>query len=145
RRLRALIAAAARIGDPHDELGVRARAALPTATGLSPEGVTLALERCLETAASDAEIRALAASVRPASGAHVVLSAGVFVAAHRAIALALAASARVFVKPSRRDPEMVRLLALAAPGLFQVVDAITPRPGEHVHAYGSDEALGAIA
>lgn len=144
-RVRALIAAAARIGDASDELGIQARATLAGATGLSPRGVALALECCLETSPSDAEIDALVASVRGVPGAHVVLSAGVFVAAHRAVALALAASPRVFVKPSRRDPEMVRLLSLAAPGLFEVVDVIAPRGGEHVFAYGSDETLATIA
>jgi hypothetical protein len=144
-RVRTLVAAAGRLADPGDPLGARARAVLPAATGLSPQGVIVALERCLETAPSDAEVGALVGSVPAVSCAHVVLSAGVFVAAHRAIARGLAASSRVFVKPSRRDPEMTALLALAAPGLFTVVERVAARPGDQVFAYGSDEALHALA
>jgi Acyl-CoA reductase (LuxC) len=144
-RVEALCRAAARLGDASDPLGRRARAVLPASTGLSPENVELALTEILETRPSAAEIRQLCASVEPAQRVHVVLAANVFVAAHRAIALGLAQSAAVSVRPSRREPEMARLLAEASDGLFAIVDAISPEPGDHVWAYGSDETLAEIA
>ncbi|HVW25131.1 MAG TPA: acyl-CoA reductase [Polyangiaceae bacterium] len=104
----------------------------------------MALRECLETSPSDDEVRALVSSVAPARAAHVVLGASVFVAAHRAIALALSASSRVFVKPSRREPQMTRLLAEAAPELFAIVDEVHPEDGDVVFAYGADETLDAI-
>jgi len=143
-RLSQLIGAARRIADPGDALGQKARAVLPDATGLSPQGVELALERCLETSPSAAELDALCAAVSPAPAAHVLLSANVFVAAHRAVALALAASEHVFVRPSRREPQIAELLARGAPGLFQLVAELEPRPGDHVFAYGRDETLAAL-
>jgi hypothetical protein len=143
-RVQRLLAGARKIADPDHPLGRRARAILPRATGLSLEGVELALTRCLETAPSDAELCALSARVPPAPHAHVLLSANVFVAAHRAIALALAQSADVAVRPSRREPEMPRLLAEACPGLFRLVDELAPTPGDHVWAYGSDETLSKL-
>jgi hypothetical protein len=76
---------------------------------------------------------------------HVLLSANVFVAAHRAIALALAASPKVEVRPSRREPEMARWLAQAAPDLFRLVDTITPASGEQVFAYGRQATLDELS
>ena len=143
-RVRALVAGARRLADGADELGRRARHELPRATGLSNEGVELALVECLETEPSDAELEALLSAVRPAPAAHVLLSANVFVATHRAAALALAASARVRVRPSRREPVFARLLAEAAPGLFEIVPELAPEPGDAVYAYGSDETLEAV-
>ncbi|HVJ15151.1 MAG TPA: acyl-CoA reductase [Polyangiaceae bacterium] len=143
-RIDALIAAARRVADPRDVLGHEARRALPAVTGLSPEGVALALERCLEVSPSETELEALCASVAPAPAAHVLLSANVFVAAHRAVALALAASEHVLVRPSRREPQFAELLARGAPGLFQLVTELEPRPGDHVYAYGRDETLAAL-
>jgi hypothetical protein len=143
-RVRALVAGARRIADPSSELGRRARAELVLATGLSPEGVELALGECLETRVSEAEIDAFCAGVEPAPAAHVLLSANVFVAAHRAVALALAASARVRVRPSRREPAFAGLLAEAAPGLFDIVASLAPDPGDAMFAYGTDETLAAV-
>ena len=143
-RVRRLVSAARRIADPADALGLEARAVLPVATGLSPEGVALALERCLETHPSDGEMAALVASVDEAPRAHVLLSANVFVAAHRAIALGLAASETVFVRPSRREPQMARLLARAASDLFGVVDELEPSPGDHVFVYGTAETIATV-
>src|SRR5690606_19756968 len=68
-------------------------------------------------------------------------SATVFTAAHRALALALAVGADVRVKPSRRAAEFVRYLHACDPGLFRLVDAIEPRSGDQVFAYGSDQTL----
>src|SRR5690606_25696714 len=94
--------------------GSAARAALVErlleTSGLSREGVEWALARCLERAPTRAELEGLVGSVAPAPRAHVILPGSVFVAAHRALALALAASSRVAVKPSRRDPALVEAL-----------------------------------
>ncbi len=141
----ALVAAARRIADAGDTLGQEARRVLVHSTGLSPQGVELALSCSLEVAPSDTELEALCSSVPSAPAVHVLLSANVFVAAHRAIALGLAASERVFVRSSRREPHMARLLAQGAPQLFEIEDELAPRPGEHLHAYGGDETLATIA
>lgn len=144
-RVLGLVEAARRIADPADPLGEEARRVLPSATGLSPENVELCLRECLETHPSDEELAALLDSVPEAQRVHVVLGANVFVAAHRALALALAASERPQVRPSRREPEMTRLLARGAPGLFDVVAEIQPAAGDHVFAYGSDDTMRALA
>ena len=144
RRVEALLAAARVIADPTSDLGRRARPLLVESTGLSAENVELALTECLETAPSPDEIRTLVASVTPAPRAHVVLPANVFIAAHRAIALALASSPHVFVRPSRREPHFAALLAAAAPSLFVITPQIQPTPGDHVWAYGGDTSLDAI-
>jgi hypothetical protein len=142
--VRALVEGAKRLFDASSPLGRRVRDELVSSTGLSREGVELALESSLETEPTDAEIAALCASVRPAHAAHVLLSANVFVAAHRAIALALAASSQVRVRTSRREPVFVRRLADAAPGLFEVVDELAPRAGDVVFGYGSDGTLESV-
>ena len=136
--------AARRIADPADPIGRRAREILPTSTGLSPQGVDLALDRCLETRPTDLELDWLCQSVPTATRAHVVLASNVFTAAHRAIALALATAARVEVRPSRREPEMTDLLRAADGGLFRVVDELAPSPGDHVWVYGTDETVVAL-
>lgn len=143
-RVEALLKAAARIADPADRLGRRAREELPASTGLSAENVELALTEILELRPSDTELDALLGSVIPAPRAHVVLAANVFVAAHRAIALALAQSPLVFVRPSRRDPVLAELLFEASDNLFELVDELRVEPGDHVWAYGTDESLGEI-
>jgi acyl-CoA reductase-like NAD-dependent aldehyde dehydrogenase len=100
------------------------------------------MSECLETDASQAELEAFCERAPVAPRVWVVLSANVFVAAYRTIAWALAASERVFVKPSRRDPVFAELLWQAAGSdSFELVDALQPIPGDHVHAYGSDETL----
>ena len=139
-----LIEAARRIADPNDALGRRARELLPKSTGLSPEGVDLALARCLEVDPSDDELDQLCAGVTEAPHAHVLLSSNVFVAAHRAIAIGLAQSARVSVRASRREPELARLLHEGSNGAFRLVDELTPSPGDHVWAYGNDETLAKL-
>jgi len=143
-RVARLVEAARRIADPNDALGRRARDLLPQSTGLTPEGVDFALERCLETNPSDAELDRLCAGVTEAPHAHVLLSSNVFVAAHRAIAIGLAQSPRVSVRASRREPETARLLHEASNGAFRLVDELTPSPGDHVWAYGSDETLAKL-
>ncbi len=150
-RVRALVAAARRVADAASDFGRRARGRLVESTGLSAENVAWALEEALETAPSDAEVAALVRSVTAGSPAgvatravHVILPANVFVAPHRAVALGLAASERVYVRPSRREPVFTALLAEAAPGLFEIVRELTPEPGDHVWAYGGDRSLEAV-
>lgn len=147
-RVRKVLAAAARLVDPRDPLGREARAALPAVTGLSAEGVALGLAEHLETAATDAELGRLLAWAGEAPRVHVVLSANVFVGAVRALALAVAASEVVMVKPSRREPVVARLLACAldeAGGAHvELVAALDVAPLDHVHAYGSDASIRAL-
>lgn len=140
-RVERLLVAARRIADRNDPIGQRARSELPYATGLSRQGVELALERCLETHPSRAELEALTRSVEAAPAAHVLLSANVFVAAHRAIALALVASEHVVVRPSRREPVMATLLEQASGGAFELRQELRPAAGEHVFAYASDDTI----
>jgi hypothetical protein len=68
----------------------------------------------------------------------------VFVAAHRALALALASSPDVSVRPSRREPIFLRLLERATGELFRVVELLEPKAGEELWAYGSDATLASI-
>lgn len=144
-RVRRLVAAARVLADPSSEPGRRLRSDLVANGPLSPEGVEFGLRHSLETDPSDEELDSLVVSVAPAERLWVVQSANVFVAAHRAIALALAASSDVRVRPSRRDPELARALHALVPDLFQIVEDIAPQSGDHVHAYGSDATLAAIA
>jgi acyl-CoA reductase-like NAD-dependent aldehyde dehydrogenase len=143
-RVERLLDGARLIRDPASALGRRARAELPATTRLSPEGVALALAECLEATPSEPELDALLVGVRPARRALVLLPANVFVAAHRALALALAASATVLVRPSRREPRFVELLAAAAPGLFEIVTELEPETGDAYFAYGADETLASV-
>jgi hypothetical protein len=143
-RVAPLFAAAARLSSATDPAARAARQRLAESSGLSPQGVELALALSLEKDASDAELAALASSVPRAPGAHVLLSANVFVATQRALALALVAAPRVCVRASRREPEMARFYAEAAPGLFEIVDELRPEPGDVVFAYGGAEALASV-
>jgi len=143
-RVERLLEAARRIQDPATDLGHRARSALLGSTRLSAEGIELGLAECLETEPTDDDLAALFASVRPAARTHVLLSGNVFVAAHRAIAIALAASERVVVRASRREPHFARLLAEAAPGLFELVTELEPARGDALWAYGGAETLEAL-
>jgi len=136
-----LLGAARRIADPADALGRRARAALGAAGLLSPEGVELAIERCLEANPTRGELRALCDAVPSARRAHVLLSANVLTGAHRAVAVALAASAHVSVRPSRREPVLAELLWEATGELFHLTDELAPAAGDHVWAYGREETL----
>lgn len=143
-RVLRFLQAGQRLADAADPLGTRARELLPRSTGLSAEGVVHALEHCLERCPAPAELERLVADTPRAPRAHVSLPANVFTAPLRAIALALAASPRVFVRASRREPVMTRLLSEASSGQFECVDELRPEPGEPVWAYGSDQTLGRI-
>ena len=138
------------IADPTTDLGREVRAGLNATHELSPEGVELALREHLETSASPADRRSLEAWCEPSERCLVVLSAHVCVAALRAIALALASAPRVLVRPSRRDPVLasvlVRELARRGVAIEQIEDVRgIARSGDQLHAYGSAEALAAIA
>ncbi len=143
-RVRRLVEAAGKLADPDHPLGQRARERLGASTGLSPAGIEWGLKRCLEANPTDAELDALCQSVPRVERAYVLLSANVFVAAHRAIALALAASSTVEVRASRREREMAALLAEATSGLFRLVEELLPSPGDHLWAYGNDSTLDAL-
>jgi len=144
-RLEPLFESARSLADASTPRGRLARERLVASSGLSAQGVDFALERCLEVAPDEQEIAALIRSTPTAQVAHVLLSANVFVAAHRAIAIALAASDQVRVRASRREPEMAELLLAGAPGSFQLVSELSPRSGDRLWAYGSDETMDEVA
>lgn len=126
---------------------------LVVSTGLSPEGVELALTGHLEVEASDDDLAKLVAhATREGDAARVtvILSANVFVGALRALALARAASDDVVVRPSRRDPAFARALVAAAIArgdahlrLDDALDVATIEGGE-IHVYGRDETIAEV-
>jgi hypothetical protein len=140
----AAIAVARRLADPTDLLGREIRERLRDSSGLSKEGIELALSEHFETTPSDAEIDTLLASASNAPHCHLVLAANVCTAALRAIACALACAPVVYVKPSRRDPVLAQLLARELENVF-LVDDISARAGDELHIYGSDETIEAIS
>jgi len=144
-RLEALLESARAIANATTQHGKHARARLIGSSGLSAAGVDFALARCLETNPSERELEALIRGTATAQVAHVLLSANVFVAAHRAIAIGLAASDQVRVRASRREPELAELLLAGAPGSFQLVPELSPRAGDRLWAYGSDATLDEVA
>jgi hypothetical protein len=143
-RLEALQNAARQIADPNHELGQEARTLLVASTGLSPQGVDYALRHCLEHRANRSSWSQLVKRQPMMARAHVLLSANVFTAAFRAIGLALVQAPHVFVRPSRREPEMAQLLYRASQGAFELVDSLSPEPGDPLWAYGTDETLARL-
>ncbi len=121
--------------------------AIVDSTGLSREGVELALTSHLESDATDEELAKLLASATPAPRVSVILSANVFVGALRAIAFARASAPRVFVRPSRRDPTFARALVAEvhdpAIVLDEDLDVATVDEGE-LHVYGRDETIADV-
>jgi hypothetical protein len=120
---------------------------LVASTGLSRENVLLGLTRHLEVDAEDAELDALIASVTEAPQVHVILSASVFVAPLRAIALGLAASDRVTVRPSRREPHFARALVreLADPRVSLTPDKQPEDVHEgEIHVYGRSDTIARV-
>jgi hypothetical protein len=120
--------------------------AIERSSGLTPEGVELGFAS-LETTATAAELRALVASAGNAASVHVVLSANVFVAALRAIALARAAAARVTVRPSSRDPVLARaLVEHAGDPAITLTDErdVGSTAGDEVHVYGRDATIADV-
>jgi hypothetical protein len=121
--------------------------AIVESTGLSPEGVELALRRYVEVDATDDELAKLVASAGSAPKVGVVLSSNVFVGALRALAIARAASDDVVVRPSRRDPTFARALVTAAkdPSLRidESFDVASQTEGE-IHVYGRDDTIADV-
>ncbi len=118
-------------------------------TGLSPAGVELGFES-LERGATEEELRTLVARAGDAPHVHVILSANVFVAPLRALMVARAAAPRVTVRPSSRDPVLVRALVETVRALGDTAVAVdadrevsSVTDGE-IHAYGRGETLAAI-
>jgi len=120
---------------------------LVSSTGLSAEAVNLALDRHLETDATDEDLSRLIASAGDATSVHVILSANVFVGALRAIACARAASSRVVVRPSSRDPLFASALVRAcndpAISLVDSLEVGSVEEGE-IHVYGRDETIARV-
>jgi hypothetical protein len=147
QRVVMLLAALERATKPASAARAQLIARLEQTSGLSRAGVEWALDHCLERAPSERELEALAASVSPAPDSarvHVILPSNVFVAAHRAVALALCASPRVCVKPSRRDPALIEAIHAQAPTLFELVRELQVEAGDSVYAYGSDLTLESL-
>lgn len=124
--------------------------AIVESTGLSAEGVELALSRHVELEATSEELARLVEHAGDAAKVAVVLSANVFVGALRAIALARAASGDVVVRPSRRDPAFARALVEAARALgdtrvrlVEELDIASVDSGE-LHVYGRDETIADV-
>ncbi len=143
-RVRALVAAAREVADKDSPVGKRVRARWLETTGLSREGIELAVENSLEISPSEAEIEQLITSVPTSKRAWVLLSANVFVASHRALALALAGSERVLVRVSRRDPVLTAALFEACPGLFEITSELMPARGDVFWAYGKKDTLRTV-
>lgn len=121
--------------------------AIADATGLTPEGVELALTRHLEIDVTDDEIARLESTTRKTARVTVILSANVFVGALRAIAVARAAAPAVIVRPSRRDPTFARMLVSEAEDsaitIVDELDVSGVREGE-IHVYGRDDTIADV-
>ena len=121
--------------------------AIVESTGLTPEGVELALTKHLEVEATDDELARLEASTPKTSRVTVILSANVFVGALRAIAVARAAAPAVVVRPSRRDPTFARaLVEEAADPAITIADDLDVAAiveGE-IHVYGRDQTIAEV-
>jgi hypothetical protein len=132
----------------HDQRA-RIAPAIAAATGLTPEGVELGFAS-LEREASDADLQALVRDAGEASHVHVVLSANVFVAPLRALAIAVAAADRVTVRPSPRDPALALALLQAARSTGdRALSLVSERDVAHiqdgeVHVYGRDATITAV-
>lgn len=116
-------------------------------TGLSLEGVVLALRDHLETNPSPEEVDRLVARAKAASHVHIVLSANVFTASLRAIACAVAAAPRVSVQVSSREPVFASaLLAAIADRAISSVDrdALSEVGDGEIHVYGRAETIASV-
>lgn len=120
------------------------RERLRETTGLSAPNIELCLTRSLETRPSPEDLAELLARTPESPRAHVLLSGNVFVAALRAIAVAVASSESVKVRASRRDPALAEALHASASELFDLDTHLEPRPGDHFWSYGSDETLAEV-
>jgi len=116
--------------------------ALVASTGLSRQGVELALARHVETSATEEDIASLVAYAGTTKHVHVILSANVFVAAVRAIAIAIIASDRVTVKPSSREPVFAKALVdTLADDRITIGD---DSGASEIHVYGRDETIAEV-
>ena len=161
-RVAAVVRLGRRLSEPDDALGREARAIVVASSGLSKQGVELALAEHVEVSPREADLQSLVDLFTGPEGAlrggassrcWVVLSSTVPVAIVRAVALSTAACPATLLRPSRRDPALAHLVARAlnadarladAGGTVQVAPTLAPSSGDAVHAYGSDTALGAI-
>ncbi len=143
-RILSLHKAAQRLADPDDPWGQRARLALPSETGLSSAGVDHALSHCLEHAVTRSTLSGLVKRQKRYDKSHVLLSANVFSAAFRAIALGLSQSSQTQVRASGRAPTFSRLLHEASGGAFELVSELFPERGEPMWVYGTDETISSI-
>jgi hypothetical protein len=140
--VRRLLAAARSV---HTDRG-RLAADLARTTGLSPQGVELGFDS-LERDATAEDLDALLTSAGDARHVHVVLSANVFVAPLRALAVARASAGVVTVRPSRRDPVLAHALveAVADPAIAVVEDRdVAGSRADEIHVYGSTETVAAV-
>ena len=103
-------------------------------TGLSREGVLLGLREHLETDATEEDAARLVEATTEASRVHVILSSNVFVAALRALAIAVAASPHVTVTPSSREPHFAAAIGASVVARHDALE------GE-IHVYGRDATL----
>lgn len=149
-RVTQVVAVGKRIASAADPLGIEARQALIAAGTLSREGIELALSRHLETDPSEADLAALLASCSETPGCHVMLASNVCTAGLRATAIAVATAPSVTLRPSRRDPTLVAILARelgndalfrAHRGTIALASKLTPQPGDELHIYGSDKTI----
>ncbi len=117
---------------------------LIASTGLSAEGVRLALTDHLELTPTAGDLHRLIETTPRAESVHVVLSANVFVGALRAIAIACAAAPDVTVRPSSRDPHFAAALvhAIDHPSV-RLAESLVPTRGE-IHIYGRDETIADV-
>jgi Acyl-CoA reductase (LuxC) len=118
--------------------------ALVSSTGLSREGVALAMAECLETHPSKQEIDALVDRATPTTHVRVILSANVFTGALRAIACARAAAPEVSVQLSSRESVFAQKLidAIADPSIFTADrDDLENLADGELHVYGRTETI----
>ncbi|MEZ4262054.1 MAG: acyl-CoA reductase [Polyangiaceae bacterium] len=121
--------------------------AIVESTGLSREGVELALTEHVEVDATPGDVAALVDRAGDHPEVRVILSANVFVGALRALALARAAAPRVWVRPSRRDPTFARALVSAAKDdAITLVDELDPASVSEgvIHVYGRDDTIADV-
>lgn len=143
-RLVALQTAAERLVQTNGPQEQAARAAFVTESGLSPQGVELALEHCLEYDVSRAQLLQIAQRSEKTKQAHVLLSSNVFIGAFRAIAIGIAQAQRTFVRPSSRSRALTIYLHEASQGAFELASEIDAQAGDHVWVYGHDSTISRL-
>ncbi len=121
--------------------------------GLSHQGVSLALDNLERPGTTHpTELARLVDHAERAglltSRVTLILSAGVFTSAFRAVLYALACAPRVVVRPSSRDPAFARLVVRALASshvtLDEAIDYEAVREGM-LHVYGRDETVAQVS